>query len=245
MNGSRRAFLVATGTAAAGVGGYPIGAAGTATNRIIVGEGMAALAGVTTEFDRKHSDIEIETIETEGFEEFVRGETDVQQAGRPMTAAERERSRENGVEFEVAELPLGGIAGLGPSEGWCRCLSERQREEFGESGRVETWSEISSEAPDDLDPADLPEKGTNVLVRGTRSHQYAIGHGGVGFYEASPSAFESVDGDRERFTPAVRLGFGYVNLAALDREAVAALVDHQAAAATDVEHVPITGTAAD
>jgi hypothetical protein len=232
MNGSRRAFLLAAGATAGGLGVHPGTVAGTPARRIAVGEGMAALSAVTAAFEREHPDIGVEAVRTEGFEAFVRGETDVQQATRPMTTDERERAAENGVEFEKRDLPLGGVATIAPTDGWCRCLSESDREAFGEN--VETWGEIPKEAAD-IPPAELPGSGANVLVRGARSHQYAIGRGGVGYYEATPSAFGSLNAAPERATRVVRLGFGYVDRAALDREAVAAFVRFQNAAASHVE----------
>lgn len=238
MTGSRRAFLMATGTIAAGFGTCPGTTAGGTTSRITVGEGIPALADVTAAFNREYPDLEVGTVETEGFERFVRGEVDVQQAPRPMTAAERERARENGVEVGVRELPLEGVAALGRSEGWCRCLSGREREKLIEEGRVETWSEITSTVPDDLDSSASPDEEASVLVRGTRSHQYAIGHGGLGDYTVSPSAFEPVGADHERLTTAVRIGFAYVDRDATNRDAIAALLERQDAAAVDVDHVP-------
>lgn len=237
MNGSRREFLVAAGSIAAGVGGYSGAAAGTPTNRITVGE-LPALADVTTAFDREHPDVELETADAEGFEEFVHGERDVQQAARPMTATERKRALDNGVEPAVRELPLQGVAALGPSDGWCRCLRDGGREEFTGTG-VETWSEVTSTVPDDAGSADLPEAGTDVLVRGTRPHQYAKGHGGTGDYRASPAAFESIDA-ADGLTPAVKLAFAYVDRATLEREPVASFVRSHEAATSDVEHVPVS-----
>lgn len=235
MNGSRREFLVAAGTAAGGLGVYSGAAAGEPTDRVTVVEGVSALSRVTAAFERERPDVTVETIETDGYGAFLGGEADVQHAARPMIAGERERAAENGIEFEERELPLGGVAALGSSDGWCRCLSEEDRRKF-DDGSVEIWSEVTSEGPGDRAPVDLPEAGTNVLVYGTRAGQYAIGCGGAAYHEAAPSEFGSVD-ESEDATLVVRLGFAYVNRSALDREAVAALFDRQANAASDVEHV--------
>lgn len=243
MNGSRRAFLAATGAAVVtGIGGGPA-AASTNTEtktaeRIAVSGDAPALADVLERFDREHSQLSVSAVDG-GLDRFLRGETDVHHAARPMTADERERASENGVEFAVAELPLGGVAALGRSEGWCRCLRERDGDAFEGRDGVETWSELPGEVPADLGPADLPEEGADVLVCGTRPHQYATGHGGVGLYEAAPAAFAPFDGRPDRLTPVVGVEFAYVDRAALEREPVAALVRSQEAAANGVEHFPI------
>lgn len=201
--------------------------------RLAVGTGMAALDGVAVE--RGTSGTDLETVETDGFGAFLGGGVDIQHAARPMTAAERERAAEAGVEFEELELPVGGLAALKSEEGWCRCLSEEDREGFGDGGPVETWSEVASAGG--VEPAaDLPEGGSAVLVRGTRAEQYAIGHGGVAYQGATPAEFDPAEGSGG--TPVVRLGFAYVTSDALDRAAVRGLLDRYDDAATDVEPVP-------
>lgn len=243
MNGSRRAFLAATGAAVAtGIGGQPAGANANgetrATGGLTVSGDAPALADVLGRFDREHSEVSVSTVDG-GFDRFLEGEADVHHATRPMTADERERASENGVEFDVAGLPLGGVAALGRDEGWCRCLRKRDGDAFEGRDGVETWSELPGEVPADLDPADLPEEGADVLVCGTRPHQYATGHGGVGLYEAAPAAFAPFDGQPGRLTPVVGVEFAYVDRTALEREPVAALSRFQEAAASDVETFPI------
>lgn len=232
VNGSRRGFLVAAGAVAGGLSAYPGAVAGAPGERITVAEGVPALAEATAAFEREHPDVVVGTIEADGFGAFLGGEADVQHAARPMAAEERERAAENGIEFEERELPVGGIAALESGDGWCRCLSEEERGGF-DTG-VETWSEVASGVGGES-AADLPESGSDVLVRGVRAGQYAIGHGGVGYHQAAPSEFDVVGGAEG--TPVVRLGFAYVDRDALGREAAAALLDAQDDAATDVELV--------
>lgn len=243
MNGSRRAFLAATGAAVAtGIGGQPAGANANASSRttdgLAVSGSAPVLADVLRRFEREQSGVSVSTVDG-GFDRFLEGGTDVHHATRPMTADERDRARENGVEFDIAGLPLGGVAALGRDEGWCRCLPDRGRDAFEGKDTVEVWSELPGEVPDDVEPADLPDRKTDVIVRGTRPHQYAVGYGGVGLYEAASGAFAPFDEHRERLTPAVRLEFAYVDRTALEREPVAALVRSQEAAANGVEHFPI------
>lgn len=244
MNGSRRAFLAATATTVAtGVGSQPAAATAAGSRPVgglTISENTSVFTDVTAAFERAHPDVPVVT-ESDGFERFVRGRTDVHHAARPMTADERERANENGVDVVGTQLPLGGIAALGRTDGeWCRCLSDGGHDAY-EKGDAEIWSEIAADSLPDREQAALPEEGSTALVRGVRSHQYAIGHGGVGCYEAAPSAFESLEKatDLDRLTPAVRLGFAYVDRAALDRDPVAAFARFQDASAIDVEHFPI------
>lgn len=247
MNGSRRAFLAAVGaTVVTGAGGQPAAArAGSGpAGEVTVSGSTQALADVAAAFERGHPDVSVSSVDG-GVERFLEGGADVLHATRPMTAGERERADENGIEFAVAGLPLGGVAALGRSEGWCRCL-RGGRDAFEGRSAVETWSELPGEVPDVLEPADPPEEGSNVLVRGTRPHQYAVGHGGVALYEAAPAAFAPFEADsRDRLTPVVRLEFAYVDRAALAREPVAALARFQEAATSGVEHFPIPDLASD
>lgn len=65
-----------------------------------------------------------------------------------------------------------------------------------------------------------------MLAHGVRRHQYAIGHGGRGYYEANPASLESVSqashDDLVAGSPLVRLRFGYADQTALQRPAVEA-----------------------
>lgn len=65
-----------------------------------------------------------------------------------------------------------------------------------------------------------------MLAHGVRRHQYAIGHGGRGYYEANPPSLESVSqashDDLVAGSPLVRLRFGYADQTALQRPAVEA-----------------------
>lgn len=223
------------GAVAGGLGAYPGAVAGAPGERITVAEGMPALAETTAAFERANPDVGIETVETDGFEVFLDGGADVQHATRPMTAEERERAAANGLEFEERKLPVGGVAALESGHGWCRCLSEEEREGIGEDSAVETWAEIDDRS-DGPDSAELPETGTDVLVRGVRAGQYAIGHGGVGYHRADPSEFRTGNGSEG--TPVVRLGFAYVDRDALGRGTVTALIERQTTATSDVTYVP-------
>jgi phosphate transport system substrate-binding protein len=146
-----------------------------------------------------------------GFQRFCTGETHVQNASRPILPEEEELARENGIEFIELEAVLDGIAILAnPANDWCDCLTVSELNAIWESGSaVETWSDVREEWPDEeivlygRDSASgtfdyytetingeignirsdyAASSDTNVIVRGVRGNQYALGFGGAGYY---------------------------------------------------------------
>lgn len=238
MTESRREFLIATGALVGGFSAHTSTVAAETSNRIRIGENEPILAEAITAFDHNHPDIDVETFETNGFEEFLHDEVDVQYAVRPMTTSERGRAQENNVGFEKREFPLSGVATIAPDEGWCHCLSKSERESRTQNEQTEIWSEVTSDVPNDHVSTSLPEQETTVFVRGTRGHQYAIGHGGIGYHEASPSAFEQINTNLDEASQVIQLGFAYVNHSALNQEATDGLVDsYQASTGSDIAYI--------
>lgn len=205
------------------------------SGQLTVGEGTPGMEPITEAFQRAHPDVTVSTTDADGVGSFLDGSIDVLHANRPMAGDERDRAAENDIEPASARTPLDGAA-LDRSGGWCECLSESRRAALqSDATRVETWSEI-----DDADAAPestgLPEEGTTVLVRGTRDHQYSIGHGGEGYYEVAPSALRPLGEGGDGARPLVRLGFSHVDRAALTREPVAAFVRFHDALTDDTDH---------
>lgn len=67
-----------------------------------------------------------------------------------------------------------------------------------------------------------PGGGRTALVRGTRAYQYALGKGGLGYYEVSPDDVGAPSAAQRRgdgAVPLVRLGYVYVDDDALERSA--------------------------
>ncbi|MFC6903605.1 PstS family phosphate ABC transporter substrate-binding protein [Halalkalicoccus tibetensis] len=146
-----------------------------------------------------------------GFQRFCTGETDIQNASREILPEEEELAAENGIEYLEIEALLDGIAvWANPENDWCDCLTVEELNAIWESGStVETWSDVRDEWPDEeialygRDSAsgtfdyfteaingeygnirtDYSESAdTNVIVRGVRGNQYALGFGGAGYY---------------------------------------------------------------
>lgn len=99
------------------------------------------------------------------------------------------------------------------SETWRECLAPSAvARRWASDGPVETWSEATAT----LDPARASDgteagDGGQILVRGTRSAQYASGHGGVGYYDVAP---EEVSGGADGDSSAPLARVAYVHEAA-------------------------------
>ncbi|CAI49080.2 ABC-type transport system periplasmic substrate-binding protein (probable substrate phosphate) [Natronomonas pharaonis DSM 2160] len=146
-----------------------------------------------------------------GFQQFCRGETDIQNASRPVQESEEQLCTENGVDYIELEALLDGIAIMVDADNdWCDCLTVEELRAMWESGSdVETWSDVRPAWPDEeidffgRDTASgtfdsfterlMGETGnirndysassdTNVIVRGVSGNRNAIGFGGAGFY---------------------------------------------------------------
>jgi len=85
-----------------------------------------------------------------GFQRFMRGETDVTGASRPIRQDELERSRENNIRF--IELPIGydGLTVIThPTNDFVECLTvEELRSVWARGSDVDSWNQIRADFPD-------------------------------------------------------------------------------------------------
>lgn len=87
-----------------------------------------------------------------GFKKFLRGETDVQDASRPILTEEMKLAKENGIEY--LELPICFDAltvAVHPKNNWCDHLTIDELKMMWEpaaQGKVKKWSEIRPGWPD-------------------------------------------------------------------------------------------------
>ena len=169
----------------------------------------------------------------------------------------------NGIEYVGLETALDGLAVfVHPDNDWCDCLTVDELGAIWESGSdVDTWSDVRDEWPDEeielygRDPASgtfdyftealTGEVGnirsdysasadTNVIVRGVRGAQYALGFGGAGYYYENEDDLKLLgvdDGDgcvkpsretveSEEYQPLTRPLYSYFRADAFDREVV-------------------------
>ncbi len=80
-----------------------------------------------------------------GFQQFGRGETDLQNASRAIAADERELLEANGVEWIELEVVLDGLAIMKhPNNDWCHCLTPEALQALWErASTVETWRDLA------------------------------------------------------------------------------------------------------
>jgi phosphate transport system substrate-binding protein len=179
---------------------------------------------VAEEFMREHRGVRVTVSESGtggGFSKFLRGETDINDASRPITPAEREKAQANGVDY--IEVPVGydGIAVVThPNVDWVDCLTvEELRRIWSPDDPIDSWSEVRDGFPDA--PIELYGPGTasgtydyfteavvgeagasrsdftaseddNVLVQGVRGTQGALGYFGFAYYENNADALNLV-----------------------------------------------------
>lgn len=146
-----------------------------------------------------------------GFKKWVKGETDINNASRPITDSERKAAADNGlqpVEFAVAYDGLTVV--VNQQAGFVDCLTVDELQRIWAPGsQVQRWSQVRPEWPDE--PIRLYGPGTdsgtfeyftetvvgqarasrpdytaseddNVLVQGVAGSRYALGYFGYAYY---------------------------------------------------------------
>ncbi|WP_408960520.1 hypothetical protein [Natrinema sp. 74] len=251
---SRRTFLAAAGaTAAAGfmsgpASGEPATGSQSATvavsppHRPAVDDAMDRL----TERRRRAITLDV-TASTAGFRRFADREVDVLVAGRPILAAERGTVRENEGDYEARVVPTATAALRPPQSSWADPLRpSRLVEAWSTDDPVQTWAEIAPLGEADDADVRIANAQTTVdrtgdrlagevtplptdtltLVRGVRSHQYAAGRGGVGYYEPDAEWFgrPGTTGHEAADVRLVRLSFLYADRHSLRRPEVQTLL---------------------
>lgn len=147
-----------------------------------------------------------------GFERFCNGETDVQDASRPIKPEEAEKCAANGIEFYEFEVAYDGIAiVVNPENDFVTCLTVDQLKLMWQPENTATnWNQIDPSFPDQ--PISLygpgtasgtfdyftgnivgeegssttnyqPSEDDNQLVEGVAGDQNALGYFGLAYYE--------------------------------------------------------------
>mgnify|MGYP001439548846 CR=1 FL=1 len=145
-----------------------------------------------------------------GFERFVSGETDMNNASRAIEESEVLSLEEAGIEYTELEIAYDGLSiAVNPENDWVDYLTvDELKQMWIEDGSVKKWSDIRPEWPDEeikfyspgadsgtfdyfdeviLEGDQIVKKATlseddNVLVTGVNGDQYAIGYFGYAYY---------------------------------------------------------------
>lgn len=147
-----------------------------------------------------------------GFQRWVAGETDINNASRPITPAEAERARANGIEWVELRIGLDGVAvAVNPRNDWAECVTLEELKRIWEPGSpVRRWRDVRPAWPDrpltlygpDTDsgtfdyftervvgearasrPDYTASADDNVLVQGIAGDPNALGYFGLAYYQ--------------------------------------------------------------
>jgi len=156
-----------------------------------------------------------------GFKRFVKGETDLSDASRPITPAEFQAAKENGVQFIELPVALDGLSVVvNPQNDWVDQLTvEHLQAIYLEDGKARKWSDLNPGWPDQTikvyspgtdsgtfdyfkevvvpkDKSLRPDMSTseddNVLVTGVAGDRYSIGYFGASYYYENESKLKAV-----------------------------------------------------
>lgn len=146
-----------------------------------------------------------------GFEKFCAGETDIQDASRPIEQEEIDLCAKNGVEYVELQVALDGLSVVvNPANDWAACLTVEQLKAIWEPGsEVSNWRQVDPSFPnrpvtlygagtdsgtfDYFTDAIVGEEGAsrsdytaseddNVLVQGVAGDENALGYFGYAYY---------------------------------------------------------------
>lgn len=177
-----------------------------------------------TNFKKQHPDVKI-TVGISGtgggFKKFSAGETDINDASRPIRPAEKELCQKNGIEFVELQAAWDGLTVVvNPQNNWARKMTvEQLRKIWHPDSAVKRWSDVDPAWPNEeirLFGAG-PDSGTfdyfteaingkeklsrrdyeaseddNVLVKGIAGNKYALGYFGLAYYEENKDKLAAV-----------------------------------------------------
>lgn len=184
----------------------------------VIADGSSTVYPITAEAAERFMELAPIAIDVEfsgttgGFRRFCAGESDIQNASRPITDEERAACEANGVVFEEFAVAFDGITvAVNPANTWLQCLTVDQLRTVWEPGNPEySWQQIDPSWPDtkielygpgpDSGTFDyftevimgeagvtrtdyVPSENDLDLVEGVASQQNAMGYFGFAYYE--------------------------------------------------------------
>ena len=162
-----------------------------------------------------------------GFKRFVVGETDISDASRPITAAEAELAKKNGIEYIELQVAYDGLSVLvNKANTSVTCLTTAELKKIWDVGStVKMWNQVRPDFP--ADPIRLYGPGTdsgtfdyftevingkakqsradftaseddNVLVQGIAGDKNSLGYFGFAYFEENQDKLKLVGVDSGR-----------------------------------------------
>ena len=153
------AGIVALGAGVACGGGERPAGEGDGLTGAVRGDGSSTvfpiMEAVAEEFQKDHPGVRV-TVGISGtgggFKKFCAGETDLQNASRPITAEELEACRAGGVEFVEYPIAYDGLSiVVNPANDWAACMTVGELKRMWEpeaQGRITRWSQVRPGWPD-------------------------------------------------------------------------------------------------
>ena len=169
---------------------------------------------VAEEFQKQYPRVKVEVGLSGtggGFKKFIAGETDINDASRPISETEIRKCRQNGIEYIELKVGIDGLSVIvNPKNTWCNALTVAQLKKIWEPGsKVKKWSDLNPKWPakniklygpdtdsgtfdyftevicgkDGASRSDyMPSADDNVLVRGIEGDDYSLGYFGYAYY---------------------------------------------------------------
>ncbi|MDK2821453.1 MAG: phosphate transport system substrate-binding protein [Clostridia bacterium] len=156
-----------------------------------------------------------------GFKRFIKGETDINDASRPIKDSEAQEAKDNGIEYVPMTVAYDGITVVvNKDNNWVDKLTVEELKKIWEPGSsVKKWSDIRSNWPDEEIKLYGPgtDSGTfdyfteeicgeegasrsdymaseddNQLVQGVAGDKYALGYFGYAYYSENTDKLKAV-----------------------------------------------------
>ncbi len=169
---------------------------------------------VAEEFMKVHQDVKVSVGIAGtggGFKRFVVGETDINDASRPISEKEIDACNKSGVEYLELKVAIDGLSVVvNPKNDWCKAITVAQLKKLWNKGStVKKWNELDPSWPDaeirlygpgpDSGTFDYfteavngkakesrsdytPSEDDNVLVQGVNGDKNSLGYFGYAYY---------------------------------------------------------------
>ncbi len=169
---------------------------------------------VAEEFMKVHKDVKVSVGIAGtggGFKRFVVGETDINDASRPISEKEIDACKKSGVEYLELKVAIDGLSVVvNPKNDWCKAITVAQLKKLWNKGStVKKWNELDPSWPDaeirlygpgpDSGTFDYfteavngkakesrsdytPSEDDNVLVQGVNGDKNSLGYFGYAYY---------------------------------------------------------------
>ncbi|MBV0901765.1 PstS family phosphate ABC transporter substrate-binding protein [Haloarcula salina] len=179
---------------------------------------------IGNEFQKEHDQVDISLSPTGsggGFSNhFCVGNSDFNNASRPITQSEQDLCSENGVEYHEINVATDALTVIVNTENdWVDCMTPDQLRQIWRADGASTWADVNADWPDEpikrfgaadtsgtfdyFNEAILGEEANhtgnyeatekdNLILQGVQQDQYGIGYFGFAYYQGNQSAVKAL-----------------------------------------------------